>query len=173
MHQCSLPFNKKSSGSTHKIWRVKSSGLNVDDKEGLAFVDKSEELIPNPKTVEEIVIGMPLKPLSIVSLAESVSLGHNQMEKGSATPILDSVQSVALRDLGFVSPPIAIPVVNKGYYLRSCSKTFGGGFGSDRDPDGIHLSVKTFTGDLGNAYSDAKYGSKAFRALYSSTVFPS
>ena len=91
MHECSLPFNKKSSGSTHKIWRVKSSGLNVDDKEGLAFVDKLEELIPNPKTVEEIVIGMPLKPLSIVSLAESVSLGHNQMEKGSATPILDSV----------------------------------------------------------------------------------
>ena len=91
MHECSLPFNKKSSSSTHKIWRVKSSGLNVDDKEGLDFVDKSEELIPNPKTVEEIVIGMPLKPLSIVSLAESVSLGHNQMEKGSATPILDFV----------------------------------------------------------------------------------
>ena len=128
----------------------------MDDKEGLAFVDKLEELIPNPKTVEEIVIGMPLKPLSIVSLAESVSLGHNQMEKGSAIPVLDSVQSVALRDLGFVSPPIAIPVVNKGYYLRSCSKTFNGGFGLDRDPDGILLSVKTFTGDLGNAYSDAK-----------------
>ena len=75
--------------------------------------------------------------------------------------------------MGFVSPPIAIPVVNKGYYLRFCSKTFGGGFGSDRDPDGIHLSVKTFTGDLGNAYSDAKYGSEALRALFASTVFPS
>ena len=26
MHECSLPFNKKTSGSPHKIWRVKNIG---------------------------------------------------------------------------------------------------------------------------------------------------
>ena len=87
MHECTLPFNKKM-GSINKIWQVKSDGLNVVDKEGLVIVDKSEELIPTPKNFEESLLGVPLKPLSIISLSESVSLGPFQMDKSSATPDL-------------------------------------------------------------------------------------
>ena len=87
--------------------------------------------------------------------------------------VQDSVQSEALRDLGFFSPPKVFPIVNKGYYLRSCSKINDGGFGSDCDPDGLHLSVKGNIGDLVNAFPIAKVGSEALRALYASTVFPS
>ena len=36
--------------------------------------------------------------------------------------LYDSIQSNALRDLGFVSPLKGFPVVSKGYLLRSCSK---------------------------------------------------
>ena len=54
----------------------------------------------------------------------------------------NSVQSNALRDLGFVSPLKGFLVVKKGYFLWSCSKVNkDGGFGLDRDPSGIHLSV--------------------------------
>ena len=80
MNKCSLPFNKKSSGSAHKTSWVKISGLNVDDKEALALANDSEDLNLTPKTLEENVLGsqsplLSLKPLSIVSLSDFEGLG--------------------------------------------------------------------------------------------------
>ena len=86
--------------------------------------------------------------------------------------LYDSVQNEALRDLGFISPPKIFPVVSKGYFLRSCSKINDGGFGSDHDPSGIHLSVKGRVGVLVNANPVVKVGSEALRDLYASTEFP-
>ena len=86
--------------------------------------------------------------------------------------LYDYVQSKVLRDLGFVSPPNVFPVVSKGYYLHSCSKINDGGFGSDCDPFGLHLSVKGRVGVLVNANPVVKVGSEALRALYASTEFP-
>ena len=83
--------------------------------------------------------------------------------------LYDSVQSEALRDLGFVSHPKVFPIVSKGYYLRSCSKINGGWFGSDRDPFGLHISVKGRVRVLVNANPIVKVGSEALRALYAST----
>ena len=103
----------------------------------------------------------------------SDGLGWNNIDEEHASGSLyDSVQNEALRDLGFVSPPKVFPVVSKGYYLRSCSKINDGGFGSDRDPFGIHLSVKGRVGVLMNANPVVKVGSEALRALYASTEFP-
>ena len=63
-------------------------------------------------------------------------------------------------------------VASKGYFLHSCSKINDGGFGSDRDHTGIHLSVKGRVGVLVDYNPAVKVGSEAFRALYASTEFP-
>ena len=99
-------------GFAHKIWRVKKCGLNLGVKEGLDLVDDLEELNLSPKTlVEEEVLGsqyslLYLKPLSIASLSKFEGPMRNKNAEGSAVVSLyNSVQSEALRDLGFVSPP--------------------------------------------------------------------
>ena len=103
----------------------------------------------SPKAlVEEEVLGsqsslLSLKPLSIASLIDFEGPMQNKNAEGSTVGSLyDSVKFDALRGHGFVSPLKVFPVVSKGYYLRSCMKVnLDGGFGSDHDPSGIHLSV--------------------------------
>ena len=63
--------------------------------------------------------------------------------------------------------------MSKGYYLCSCSKNNNdGGYGSDRDPFGIHPPVKGRDGVLVNANHVVKVGSGALRAMSASIEFP-
>ena len=85
----------------------------------------------------------------------------------------NSVQSDALRDLGFVSPLKGFLVVSKGYFLCSCSKVNkDGGFGLDRDPSQTHLCVQGSVGRLSTIISEVKYVPGALRVLYAPTDFP-
>ena len=92
------------------------------------------------------------------------------MEPVSETSF-DSVQNVALRNLGFVSPPKASPVVCKGYFLRSVSKSFIDGDGSDRDPSGSPFD-KGRVGALVKANHTMNVGTGALRALIASSRYP-
>ena len=177
MNECSLPFNKKSSsGSVHKIWWVKNCGSNLEGKEGLAFEDVSEDLNLSHKSVEEKVIGShsslsALKPLCITSLFKG--LGWNKTDKEPVSvSSYDPVQNYALRELRFISPPKVSPVVRKGYFLCSISKSIIGGLGSDCDLFGLNLPVKGRVGVLGKANHTVKDASGALRALYASLKFP-
>ena len=118
---------------------------------GMDISDDLEDLNLSPKAlVEEEVIGsqsdslLSLKPLYIASLTDFERPVRNKIDEGFAVGSLyNSIQSNTLRDLGFVSPLNGFPIVSKGYFLRSCSKVNkDAGFGSDRDPSGIHLSVQ-------------------------------
>ena len=62
--------------------------------------------------------------------------------------------------------------MSKGYFLCSYLKPITGGFGSNRDPFGIHLPVKGRVGVLVNANQEVKFGSRALRAMNAFTEFP-
>ena len=168
LNDCSLPFNKHSSfGSVHKIWRVKNSGSNLASKEGMILDDSAVDLNSH-KSVDDQEVGSQsslttLKTLSFTT--PSNDLGCNKINKNpTSDSFYDPNQNDALRDLGFVSPPKDFPVVSKGYFLRSCSKYFDGGFGPDRDTYGKHLPVKGRFGVLINDYHSVNDGAGALRA---------
>ena len=116
-----FPSIKKSSSVVHKIWKAKKCESNLVVKEGLAPEEISEDLNLSHQPLEGKVIGAQsslslLKPLCFNTLSEG--LGWNKTVKDpSSVSSYDSVQNVALRNLGFVSPPKASPVVRKGYFL--------------------------------------------------------
>ena len=58
-----------------------------------------------------------------------------------------TVPNLSLKDLGFVSPCKASPIVSKGYYLRSCSKSVQEVFRPVKDKPGNHKVVKGLNGD--------------------------
>ena len=68
-------------------------------------------------------------------------------------------------DLRFVSPYKVSPIVSKGYFLRSCSKSFNGGFGSVKDTFGKYLSVRGRIGAVLNDYHSVMNGVGALRAI--------
>ena len=146
LNECSLTFNKhSSSGSVHKIWRVKKCGTNLEAKGGLT-PDESEVDLNSHKLIEYQEVGSQtslsaLKPLSITTLCDD--LGVNPIiKKPTSVSFYDPKQNEVLRDLRFVSPPKNFPIVIKGYFLHYCSKYFNGGFGPDKDTFGKHLPVK-------------------------------
>ena len=53
----------------------------------------------------------------------------------------------SLKELGFVSPCKASPIVSKGYYLRSCLKSVQEVFRPVKDKSGNHKAVKGLNGD--------------------------
>ena len=67
-------------------------------------------------------------------------------------------------DLGFVSPRKVSPIVSKGYFLRSCSKSFNGGFGPVKDTYGNHNPVRGRTGAVLKDYHSVMIGAGALRA---------
>ena len=137
--------------------------------------DGLEDLNLSPKALSDgAVLGsqpvslMSLKPLCIASLSEFEGPVRDKNVEGFVVgSSYNSVQSDALRDLGFVSPLKGFPIVSKGYFLRSCSKVNkDGGFGSNRDPSGIHLSVQGRVGCLSTVNSEVKAIPRTLRALY-------
>ena len=98
------------------------------DKEGLVPEKISEDLNFSRQPLEGKIIGTQsslslLKHLSLNTLFEGLGWDKIVMEPVLETSF-DSIQNVSLRNLGFVSPPKASPVVRKGYFLRSVSKSF-------------------------------------------------
>ena len=172
MNECMLPFNKKgSSGSVHKVWRVKNCEPRLDAKDDLVCSDSGELNIIHEELVSDSLSPLPvLKPLSINTL--SVGLGGNSFEKEPVSDSLfDPVFNGALRDFGFISPLKISLAVSKGYFLRSCSKSSVGGLGSDRDPFG-HFPVKGGLGIMVKIYHSGKTGIGALRALSASSKLP-
>ena len=112
-----------------------------------------------------------LKPLCITNLSEGLGWNKTVKEPVSVSSY-DPVQNDALRELGFISPPKVSPVVRKGYFLRSVSKSIIGGLGSDCDPFGLNIPVKGRVGVLGKANHTVKDVFGALRALYASPKFP-
>ena len=58
-----------------------------------------------------------------------------------------TVLNLSLKNVGFVSPCKASPIVSKGYYLRSCLKSVQEGFRPVKDKYGNHKVVKGLNGD--------------------------
>ena len=108
-NECSLPFNKH---SFSKVWRVKNGGNQSATKAGTSV---NENLDLHPVSFES----EPLAKLNSLRISNSMDdIGNFPFLNPSPTAPISS-----LKELGFVSPCKASPIVSKGYYLRSCSNS--------------------------------------------------
>ena len=89
-----------------------------------------------------------LKSLSISNMSDD--LGINPCFSNPSVALSPSAPftNLALRDLGFVSPCKVSPIVSKGYFLRSCSKSVNEGFWPVKDTLGNLKFVRGLTGDV-------------------------
>ena len=92
-----------------------------------------------------------LKSLSISNYLDDIGnfpfLNHSS-EASSPIALNSSV-----KDLGFVSPCKASPIVSKGYYLRSCSKSFQEIPRPVKDKPGFQKVDKDQNGDVKDLHS--------------------
>ena len=111
------------------------------------------------KARESVIENLNLQPISPVSepLAKLKSLSFsNSMDDLGNTPFLNHSSEalspiapiLSLKDLGFVSPSKASPIVSKGYFLRSCSKFVQEIYRPVKDIPGNHKLNKGLIGDV-------------------------
>ena len=136
-HECSLPFNKPSST---KVWRVKKGGIQSDAKVG-SSVEENLDMHYGSHEPEP----PKLKSLSISNSLDE--LGNFPYLNHSSVALSPTAPNLSLKDLGFVSPCKASPIVSKGYYLRSCSKSVQEVFRPVEDQSGNLKAVKGLIGD--------------------------
>ena len=113
-NDCSLPFNKHSSS---KVWRVKICRNQSVAKAGMSM---AETLDLHPVSLES----EPLVNLKSFSISNSLDdIGILPFMNHSSEAFSPTAPNSSLKDLGFVSPCKASPLVSEGYFLRSCSKS--------------------------------------------------
>ena len=122
---------------------VAKEGLPLDEKE----VDlNSIKVDLNPEVGQTFL--STLKPLSISNLSDDLGFNPCIMNPSVASSSFAPFHNLALRDLGFVSPCKVSPIVSKGYFLRSCSKSVNERFQPVKDTPRNLKSVRGMTGDV-------------------------
>ena len=90
----------------------------------------------------------PLAKLKSLSISNSLDeLGNFPYLSHPSVALSPAAPNLSLKDLGFVSPCKASPIVSKGYYLRSCSKSVQEIFRPVKDKPGNHKVVNGLNGD--------------------------
>ena len=137
-NECSLPFTKH---STSKVWRVKKGGFQSTAKAGM-HVEENLDLRSVPFDSDPLA---NLKSLSISnSMNDLINIPSLNLFPEALSP---TVPNLSLKNLDFVSPCKASPIVSKGYYLRSCSKSVQEISRPVKDKPGNHEVDKGLIGD--------------------------
>ena len=106
----------------------------------------------------------PLAKLKQLSISNSMDdLDNIPFLNLSSEALSPTVPNLSLKDLGFVSPCKASPIVSKGYYLRSCSKSVQEIPWPVKDKPGNHEVDQDLIGDE-NVLHPVKRGVGALRA---------
>ena len=144
----------------------KNCGTKLVAKEGLPLDEREVDL--NSVKVDlnpEVGQLSTLKPLSISNMSDD--LGINPCFSNPIVALSPSVPftNLALRDLGFLSPCKVSPIVSKGYFLRSCSKSVNEGFRPIKDTLGNLKSVRGLIGDVSKDLHSVMNGAGALREI--------
>ena len=112
----------------------------------------------------------PLANLKSLSISNSMNdLANIPSLNNFIEALSPFVPNLSLKNLGFVSPCKASPVLSKGYYLRSCSKSVQEISRLVKDKPGNHELDKDLIGDENDSHP-VMSGIGALRAIASNKV---
>ena len=95
----------------------------------------------------------PLAILDPLANLTSFSIFNSLDDSGNFQNLSSSATISSLKYLGFVSPCKASPVVSKGYFLRSCSKSVQETSRPAKDKPGFQKVDKVQIGDVKDLHS--------------------